>query len=158
MSCSNNGNAETQASASSNGNSSSGSGFCVVNFYQLLEIPQPLAELELHRSFIADANLDLKCDPAHHHTLHALHVLSITAPSLVPDDPDTMRCPPPAVIPDIPRGRIYISGQGVNAQYSGPSGDALAYADWLKGRDGFESLRYLVGLISIPASFLERSR
>ena len=65
MPCSDNDNAKTQASAASSGSSTSGSGFCVVNFYHLLEIPQPQAELELHRSFIADANLDLKCDPSH---------------------------------------------------------------------------------------------
>ncbi|XP_020575110.1 rhodanese-like domain-containing protein 8, chloroplastic isoform X2 [Phalaenopsis equestris] len=34
-------------------------------------------------------------------------------------------------------GRIYVNEQGINAQYSGPVDDALAYADWLK-----EDLRF----------------
>ncbi|XP_020596557.1 rhodanese-like domain-containing protein 8, chloroplastic [Phalaenopsis equestris] len=34
-------------------------------------------------------------------------------------------------------GRIYVNEQGINAQYSGPVEDALAYADWLK-----EDLRF----------------
>ncbi|CAN6463465.1 unnamed protein product [Victoria cruziana] len=30
------------------------------------------------------------------------------------------------------RGRIYVNEQGINAQYSGPSQDALAYVEWLR--------------------------
>ena len=35
-------------------------------------------------------------------------------------------------------GRIYISAQGINAQYSGPTEDALAYARWVAAQPGFE--------------------
>jgi hypothetical protein len=38
------------------------------------------------------------------------------------------------------RGRIYLNEQGINAQYSGPSKDALAYVEWLKGDDRFSDL------------------
>lgn len=37
-------------------------------------------------------------------------------------------------------GRIYISAQGINAQYSGPTEDALAYARWVAQQPGFEVL------------------
>jgi predicted sulfurtransferase len=30
------------------------------------------------------------------------------------------------------RGRIYISAQGINAQYSGPADDACQYARWVE--------------------------
>ena len=35
-------------------------------------------------------------------------------------------------------GRIYISAQGINAQYSAPTPDALAYAQWVAQQPGFE--------------------
>ncbi|EOA36436.1 hypothetical protein CARUB_v10010974mg [Capsella rubella] len=38
------------------------------------------------------------------------------------------------------RGRIYLNEQGINAQYSGPSKDALAYVEWLKEDDRFSDL------------------
>ncbi|CAH2037084.1 unnamed protein product [Thlaspi arvense] len=38
------------------------------------------------------------------------------------------------------RGRIYLNEQGINAQYSGPSKDALAYVEWLKEDDRFSGL------------------
>lgn len=37
-------------------------------------------------------------------------------------------------------GRIYINEQGINAQYSGPSEDALAYASWLKKDERFHDI------------------
>lgn len=37
-------------------------------------------------------------------------------------------------------GRIYISSQGINAQYSGPQKDALAYVDWVKEDPRFSGL------------------
>uniref|UniRef100_A0A1D1YN99 Rhodanese-like domain-containing protein 8, chloroplastic n=1 Tax=Anthurium amnicola TaxID=1678845 RepID=A0A1D1YN99_9ARAE len=37
-------------------------------------------------------------------------------------------------------GRIYINEQGINAQYSGPCKDALAYAEWLKEDDHFSGI------------------
>ena len=37
-------------------------------------------------------------------------------------------------------GRIYISRQGINAQYSGPREDAVAYAEWVAQRAPFEGL------------------
>uniref|UniRef100_A0A0D9W1P4 Rhodanese domain-containing protein n=1 Tax=Leersia perrieri TaxID=77586 RepID=A0A0D9W1P4_9ORYZ len=37
-------------------------------------------------------------------------------------------------------GRIYINEQGINAQYSGPHKDALAYADWLRKDHRFSDL------------------
>ncbi|XP_030499453.2 rhodanese-like domain-containing protein 8, chloroplastic [Cannabis sativa] len=38
------------------------------------------------------------------------------------------------------RGRIYVNEQGINAQYSGPSKDALAYVEWLKDDDRFSDI------------------
>ncbi|XP_062110996.1 rhodanese-like domain-containing protein 8, chloroplastic [Humulus lupulus] len=37
-------------------------------------------------------------------------------------------------------GRIYVNEQGINAQYSGPSKDALAYVEWLKEDDRFSDI------------------
>ncbi|XP_024970702.1 rhodanese-like domain-containing protein 8, chloroplastic [Cynara cardunculus var. scolymus] len=37
-------------------------------------------------------------------------------------------------------GRIYINEQGINAQYSGPSEDALAYVSWLKEDERFHDI------------------
>ncbi|MFS7996657.1 putative Rhodanese-like domain, rhodanase, Rhodanese-like domain superfamily [Helianthus anomalus] len=37
-------------------------------------------------------------------------------------------------------GRIYINEQGINAQYSGPSEDALAYAGWIKKDERFKDI------------------
>lgn len=37
-------------------------------------------------------------------------------------------------------GRIYMSQQGINAQYSGPSLDALAYANWVKKDARFDDI------------------
>ncbi|KAF5759918.1 putative Rhodanese-like domain, rhodanase, Rhodanese-like domain superfamily [Helianthus annuus] len=37
-------------------------------------------------------------------------------------------------------GRIYINEQGINAQYSGPSEDALAYASWIKKDERFKDI------------------
>ena len=34
-------------------------------------------------------------------------------------------------------GRIYVSAQGINAQYSGPAGDACQYARWVEGQPEF---------------------
>lgn len=39
-------------------------------------------------------------------------------------------------------GRIYISWQGINAQYSGPMEDAHAYAEWVASRPGFSGLAW----------------
>lgn len=36
------------------------------------------------------------------------------------------------------RGRIYISAQGINAQYSGPEEDAVAYAQWVEQQPQFQ--------------------
>lgn len=37
-------------------------------------------------------------------------------------------------------GRIYVNEQGINAQYSGPSRDALAYFEWLREDENFSDL------------------
>ncbi|KAK4426991.1 Rhodanese-like domain-containing protein 8, chloroplastic [Sesamum alatum] len=37
-------------------------------------------------------------------------------------------------------GRIYVNEQGINAQYSGPSKDALAYVEWLKEDHRFSDI------------------
>jgi len=42
------------------------------------------------------------------------------------------------------RGRIYITTQGVNAQYSAPYGHALSYLKWVSSQGGFEGLRWHV--------------
>ncbi len=36
------------------------------------------------------------------------------------------------------RGRIYISSQGINAQYSGPADDACQYARWVEAQSEFQ--------------------
>ncbi|KAM2231996.1 hypothetical protein ACFX1S_016185 [Malus domestica] len=38
------------------------------------------------------------------------------------------------------RGRIYLNEQGINAQYSGPLRDALAYVEWLRGDERFSGI------------------
>ncbi|GAV66725.1 Rhodanese domain-containing protein [Cephalotus follicularis] len=38
------------------------------------------------------------------------------------------------------RGRLYLNEQGINAQYSGPSKDALAYVEWLKEDERFSDI------------------
>ncbi|KAJ0105812.1 hypothetical protein Patl1_19445 [Pistacia atlantica] len=38
------------------------------------------------------------------------------------------------------RGRVYLNEQGINAQYSGPSKDALAYVEWLKKDKRFSDI------------------
>ncbi|KAH6761469.1 mitochondrial editing factor 9 [Perilla frutescens var. hirtella] len=38
------------------------------------------------------------------------------------------------------RGRIYLNEQGINAQYSGPSKEALAYVDWVKEDHRFSDI------------------
>nr|AFK48977.1 unknown [Lotus japonicus] len=38
------------------------------------------------------------------------------------------------------KGRVYLSQQGINAQYSGPSKDALAYVNWLKEDNRFSDI------------------
>ena len=40
------------------------------------------------------------------------------------------------------RGRIYLSSQGINAQYSGPRDAAFAYAEWVASQPGFQVLKY----------------
>ena len=42
------------------------------------------------------------------------------------------------------KGRIFISEHGVNAQLSGPEGDAVKYAEWIKTRPNFSDLHYRV--------------
>lgn len=42
------------------------------------------------------------------------------------------------------RGRIYISPQGINAQYGGTVRDATAYAKWVASQPGFDGLHYTV--------------
>ncbi|KAK4743926.1 hypothetical protein SAY87_010238 [Trapa incisa] len=37
-------------------------------------------------------------------------------------------------------GRIYLNEQGINAQYSGPSKDALSYVEWLREDERFSNL------------------
>ncbi|XP_077220243.1 rhodanese/Cell cycle control phosphatase superfamily protein [Tasmannia lanceolata] len=45
-------------------------------------------------------------------------------------------------------GRIYVNEQGINAQYSGPSKDALAYVEWLKEDHQFSDI-----LVQISPAF-----
>lgn len=40
------------------------------------------------------------------------------------------------------KGRIYLSSQGINAQYSGVTKDATAYACWVERQDLFKGLRW----------------
>ncbi|KAF7813448.1 rhodanese-like domain-containing protein 8, chloroplastic [Senna tora] len=37
-------------------------------------------------------------------------------------------------------GRVYLNEQGINAQYSGPSKDAMAYVEWLREDDRFSDI------------------
>ncbi|KAG5392508.1 hypothetical protein IGI04_022471 [Brassica rapa subsp. trilocularis] len=50
------------------------------------------------------------------------------------------------------RGRIYLNEQGINAQYSGPSKDALAYVEWLKEDERFSDIlvQYEGGISHLP--------
>lgn len=43
------------------------------------------------------------------------------------------------------RGRIYISPQGINAQYSGPEADAVQYAQWVERQPEFQVSRDACG-------------
>ena len=45
------------------------------------------------------------------------------------------------------RGRIYISPQGINAQYSGPEADALQYAQWVERQPEFQVSCNACGLV-----------
>jgi len=51
-------------------------------------------------------------------------------------------------------GRIYISWQGINAQYSGPMEDAHAYAEWVASRPGFSGLAWRTE--RVPAQMFPR--
>lgn len=46
------------------------------------------------------------------------------------------------------RGRIYVNEQGINAQYSGPSRDAVAYVEWIRADDKFANM--LVQICAAP--------
>jgi predicted sulfurtransferase len=55
------------------------------------------------------------------------------------------------------RGRIYISEQGINAQYGGNVGDAVGYAEWLISDDAhFTGLKYSVE--SVPEHMFPKLR
>ena len=36
------------------------------------------------------------------------------------------------------KGRIYISSQGINAQFSGPASDAISYSQWVEAQPEFQ--------------------
>lgn len=40
------------------------------------------------------------------------------------------------------RGRIYISYQGINAQFSGPKAEAIAYTEWVAEQSAFVGLQW----------------
>lgn len=42
------------------------------------------------------------------------------------------------------QGRIYISAQGINAQYSGQRDHAIAYAEWVGQQPGFEVRSHMI--------------
>ncbi len=42
------------------------------------------------------------------------------------------------------RGRIYLSPQGINAQYSGPAADAVKYAQWVEQQPEFQASRCIL--------------
>ncbi|URD81412.1 RHOD [Musa troglodytarum] len=50
-------------------------------------------------------------------------------------------------------GRIYVNEQGINAQYSGPNEDALAYADWVKEDQRFSDILVQVSAASHGHAF-----
>ena len=78
--------------------------FCVVNFYCLVDIENPLDVVEEHRSYIKDKDV---------------------------------------------KGRIYISEQGINAQYGGTVEDAVGYVQWLIQSDPrrFADITYSVDMV-----------
>lgn len=45
-------------------------------------------------------------------------------------------------------GRIYISSQGINAQYSGPESEAVDYAKWVQSQQPFKGLKWSVAATS----------
>ena len=74
--------------------------YCVVNFYHLVDIPNPHEEVQKHKEFLENKNV---------------------------------------------RGRIYISSQGINAQYGGEKSHALEYAGWLaESQPLFKGLKFSV--------------
>nr|XP_018676361.1 PREDICTED: rhodanese-like domain-containing protein 8, chloroplastic isoform X1 [Musa acuminata subsp. malaccensis] len=50
-------------------------------------------------------------------------------------------------------GRVYVNEQGINAQYSGPNEDALAYADWVKEDQRFSDILVQVSAASHGHAF-----
>ncbi|XP_004503237.1 rhodanese-like domain-containing protein 8, chloroplastic [Cicer arietinum] len=50
-------------------------------------------------------------------------------------------------------GRVYLNEQGINAQYSGPSKDALAYVNWIKEDDRFSSILIQISPSEIGHAF-----
>ncbi|GAU37685.1 hypothetical protein TSUD_209740 [Trifolium subterraneum] len=47
-------------------------------------------------------------------------------------------------------GRIYLNEQGINAQYSGPSKDAMVYVNWIKEDDRFSDILFKSDVSDLP--------
>ena len=74
--------------------------YCVVNFYHLVDIPDPDEVINRHKEYLRDKEV---------------------------------------------KGRIYISEQGINAQFGGTTEDAVGYAEWLIANEPkFDTLEYSV--------------
>ncbi|PNX93349.1 rhodanese-like domain-containing protein chloroplastic-like, partial [Trifolium pratense] len=50
-------------------------------------------------------------------------------------------------------GRIYLNEQGINAQYSGPSKDAMVYVNWIKEDDRFSNILVQISQSEIGHAF-----
>ncbi|KAL3835299.1 hypothetical protein ACJIZ3_010035 [Penstemon smallii] len=87
--------------------------FMVVNFYRFVFIENPEEEVSRHLSFM---QIDEKVA-----TLFYCHLEKKFQNGNGRDI----------------HGRIYLNEQGINAQYSGPSKDALAYVEWVKADQRF---------------------
>jgi len=93
--------------------------YCVLNFYHLVDLPDPDAELEAHRLFLLGEE--------------AIAYAASGSAANASAAPKARR--------DV-RGRIYLSRQGVNCQAGGPTADCLEYARWAASRAAFVGLRY----------------
>ena len=113
--------------------------FCIVNFYHLTRLEQPF---KVSSELGVSPPLDMPCTQP--------GTLASTRPAQDQHKPRNAHglCAAPQTLRQHLRwvrdsgaelrGRIYLSTQGINAQYSGQPGAAHAYAEWVRQQPGFE--------------------
>jgi len=104
--------------------------YSVVNFYHLVDIANPFQarQICLHFAETCQAlplSLNARTQIWHKHTASASGSQVIAEHKLWVQGKDLA-------------GRIYLSTQGINAQYSGLTADAEGYAMWLQQQDLFK--------------------